>query len=91
MTTMYYLCAKNDINGNPRRVFVLIDEDGEQLAAWDESYKGCDAVPGDFRDMAWSSKMNNRKDITVKEYMAALKKGPSPQYAYEVRGYSYLR
>lgn len=31
-----HFCAANDVNGNPQRCYVLVDEDGRNLAAWDE-------------------------------------------------------
>ncbi len=34
------LCAKHDTNGNPRRVFVLLDSDGAIVRAIDEGYGG---------------------------------------------------
>ena len=42
------LCAKNDVNGNPRRVFVLLDSDGCIVRAIDEGYAGVGALDGIF-------------------------------------------
>ena len=42
------LCAKNDNNGNPRRVFVFIDSDGSVINAIDEGYAGRGAVDDDL-------------------------------------------
>ena len=39
------LAAPNDTNGNPRRCFVLFNENGVGVEAWDEGYSGCDALP----------------------------------------------
>lgn len=33
-------CAKNDVNGNPRRVYVIRDESGSVVATADEGYEG---------------------------------------------------
>lgn len=39
--TMYqHLRASNDKNGNPRRIFVLLDEKGNVVTAIDEGYGG---------------------------------------------------
>lgn len=37
-------CAKNDVNGNPRRVYVIRNEDGDIVATADEGYIGVAAV-----------------------------------------------
>ena len=92
-TAIIQFCAKNDVNGNPRRVYVLMDDqigpDGDyrQLAAWDEGYMGFNAVPGDFRAKAQAA---NRVGCTVKFYKQVLRDLPSPEYAYEVQGYEHL-
>lgn len=39
-----HLCAPNDTNGNPRRVYVLHDRAGSIVAAIDEGYSGHHAV-----------------------------------------------
>ena len=83
-----HFCAINDINGNPQRCYVLVDERGQSLAVWDEGYKGSDSVPGVWRREAYSALRSN---ITVKEYKRLLKTLPSPDYAHEVTGFSHLR
>lgn len=83
-----HLCATNDRNGNPQRLYALIDEEGEMLAAWDEGYYGHQAVPGPWRDAAYQA---CRTSITVKEYKQILRSVPSPDYAHDVPGYSHLR
>ncbi len=40
------LCAKHDSNGNPRRVFVLLDSDGSIVRAIDEGYAGSRVLEG---------------------------------------------
>ena len=75
MTSIQHFCAQNDINGNPRRIYVASFE-GEQVAAWDEGYLGSDAVPGSLRRMAYESE---RIGCTVKQYNQ-LKKLPSPDF-----------
>jgi hypothetical protein len=63
---MYFqhLCAANDYNGNPRRLYVLVD-DNQRVAAWDEGYSGHHAVPNVWRDAAYNAE---RTDITTKLY-----------------------
>jgi len=43
------LSAKNDVNGNPRRVYVVYWHDGEVYHIYDEGYQGYTAVPADVR------------------------------------------
>ena len=88
MTEILHLCAKNDLNGNPRRLYVMSNEEGKYIAAWDEGYKGSDAVPGEFRKDAY---LSQRFDVTVTEYNKLLRTLPHPDFAYEVEGYSHLR
>ena len=42
---MYQTVRKNDRNGNPRRVYVLLGDDGGIVNAFDEGYAGVDAIP----------------------------------------------
>lgn len=44
-----HLCAPNDTNGNPRRVFVTIDDDGLITGRYDEGYLGSSAVPQPYQ------------------------------------------
>lgn len=48
MTPCYYqhLTADNDTNGNPRRLYLVIDHDGAMVAAIDEGYLGKGAIAG---------------------------------------------
>jgi len=88
MTDILHFCAKNDTFGNPRRLYVMSDEDGSFIAAWDEGYKGHHAVPGAFRDKAY---LSQRFDISINLYNKLRRELPSPEYAYQVQGYSHLR
>ena len=38
------LRAKNDSNGNPRRVYVMLDSDGSIVGAAEEGYEGHGAI-----------------------------------------------
>ena len=93
-TAIIHFCAKNDVNGNPRRVYVLMDDqigpDGDyrKLAAWDEGYLGYNAVPGDFRAKARAA---NRVECPVKFYKQVLRDLPAPKHAHEVPGCEHLR
>jgi hypothetical protein len=87
MAEIIHYCAENDINGNPQRVYVMID-DGEQIAQWDEGYYGFHAVPGPWRDDAYRAE---RIKISVKEYKRILRQIPTYQWAHDVPGYSHLR
>jgi hypothetical protein len=87
MATIFHYCASNDVNGNPQRLYALIDDNEDILAVWDESYMGHDAVPGIFRDAAYDS---IRKDISVRKYKKMLRDYPSPDYAHKIKGYEHL-
>lgn len=66
--------AKNDVNGNPRRVYVLY-RDGVAVASWDEGYAGYGAVPSQYRDMA---KQADTVDVAVRTYRDYLKIPSAP-------------
>lgn len=61
------LRAKNDRNGNPRRVFVAI-EDGDVKGVFDEGYSGSAAVPESFGKWRGIT-----IDVTPSEYRRVLK------------------
>lgn len=86
-TCIKHMCATNDENGNPRRVYALIDEEGYYLAAWNEGYSGHLAVPGVWRDKAYNA---IRERISVREYNRIMREVPSPKWAHEVKGYEHL-
>lgn len=49
-----HLCAPNDRNGNPRRAFVVLFDDGVH-AYFDEGYAGAAALPADYRPcVSWT-------------------------------------
>ena len=83
-----HMCAENDSNGNPRRVYAMIDEEGYYVAAWNEGYNGHHAVPGEWRRAAYHAE---RARISAREYYRIRAEVPSPDYAYDVPGYSHLR
>lgn len=87
MAKIEHYCASNDVNGNPQRVFVLVNPDGDQVAAWDEGYLGSDAVPGIWRRAADNA---DRINVSIRDYRRLLKILPSPAWASEVPGYAHL-
>ena len=82
-----HLCTHNDRNGNPRRLYVLIN-DNRRVAVWDEGYLGHHAVPGIFRDAAYNAERINIKPGLYYELRREL---PSPDHAHDVPGYAHLR
>lgn len=75
MSQILHYCASNDYNGNPQRCYVLVDNDGNNLAAWDEGYLGEHAVPEQWRKQAYDS---TRKNCSVRLYRKLRKSLPSP-------------
>jgi len=47
--SLVLLAAPNDNNGNPRRCYVLFNENGVAVGAWEEGYAGCHALPEHLR------------------------------------------
>lgn len=39
----------NDVNGNPRRAWVRLDDDGRPAEWFEEGYSGSHAVPAEYR------------------------------------------
>ena len=70
-----HLCASNDSNGNPRRLFAAMGPLGGVLAVWDEGYEGHHAVPPALRDAAYEAL---REPISASTYNWFLKTVPSP-------------
>lgn len=62
--------TKNDINGNPRRVYVAFCGTAV-LGAWDEGYSGVYAVPDAFRYLAYDCPT---VDVPVTEYRRLLQR-----------------
>lgn len=70
-----HLCASNDTNGNPRRLFIAVGPLGGILAVWDEGYQGHHAVPPVLRNAAASAV---REPISVSSYEWLQQVCPSP-------------
>ena len=88
MANILHACAPNDVNGNPQRLYLLTDEQGQILASWDEGYHGHHAVPGPWRRDAYEAQ---RTEISASSYTWLLENTPHPDYAHRVRGYEHLR
>ena len=69
-----HCCANNDVNGNPRRVFVLVNDNEDNCILWDEGYSGHHAVPPMYRQLACESE---RVTVSARKYMKLLKDYPT--------------
>ena len=69
---LLYFVARNDADGNPRRMWVLYSPAGEILAAYPEGYSGTDAVPESIRAKTSTC---FRVDTTPDEYRRILRAG----------------
>lgn len=58
-------CAKNDGNGNPRRVFVIRNDEGTIIATADEGYYGRRAVTMKLDEIGASREYTDLGDIDV--------------------------
>lgn len=67
---MFYihLAAPNDPNGNPRRVYVVFDQDGDVIDAVDEGYRGRHSVTSKYPGV----KGGARFQTTYQEYRGLL-------------------
>lgn len=86
--SIVHLCAKNDLNGNPRRLYALTDEEGTIIASWDEGYRGYHAVPSFWHGAAYNAE---RQFVSVSRYLRILANTPHPNFAHDVPGYEHLR
>ena len=65
MTSMIYLAAPNDRNGNPRRAWFLLSAYGLPIECFDEGYAGSDAVPDQYKQQRLAAP---RINVSVKEF-----------------------
>jgi len=63
METIIKLNTTNTRNGNPRRLWVLLEK-GIITKAWDEGYSGIGAVPENLRHLYKGTSF----EVTIKEY-----------------------
>ena len=66
------LNAGNDNSGNPRRVWVVSNDRGEPIRAFDEGYAGEHCVPSHLR---WSFDYAQHQKCTVRQYQMLCKLG----------------
>ena len=67
---MIYLCAPNDVNGNPRRAWFLLNDFGCCTEAYEEGYSSGRSVPDKYKDAQLAAP---RINVTVSEYKSWLK------------------
>jgi hypothetical protein len=54
MLTAIKLCAKNDNNGNPRRIFVVLDATGSIVDTIMEGYEGLAALTNKYPEFKYA-------------------------------------
>ena len=59
-----HVCAKNDINGNPQRLYF----DVEKIKPYDEGYLGYHAVPEHLRKEAYEAEYNYKLNVSADFY-----------------------
>lgn len=77
MYTIQHLKAPNCVNGNPQRLYLVVNTDTERTGAFEEGYAGRHALP------EWLWKMaTHLPDILIskKEYRRLLKAYPATEY-----------
>jgi hypothetical protein len=72
ITTVLHKCATNDVNGNPRRVWVGVNQFGHILRVEDEGYAG---RPDWVREASDRGVWDVHIEVTVKDYRETLKAG----------------
>ena len=60
-----FIKSTNDINGNPRRAWIELDENGAKKNVFEEGYTGYKAVPERIREQA---KRCLEIRVSIKEY-----------------------
>lgn len=72
-----HLAAPNTPNGNPNRVYVAIDVVfGDVVGAWDEGYRGTDAIPDSFKGAGfYGTSSPLRISVSSSEAKGFLKEG----------------
>lgn len=67
-----WLCAVNNKNGNPRRLYLETPNNGTpatECRYWEEGYKGHHAITDDIlRDIIARDPETNKIQVTVKQY-----------------------
>ncbi len=68
-----HLATKHDVNGNPRRLYVILDSDGDVVDVIDEGYAGNSQVRKKYPDAV----VGPRIEVPISEYKDWLKYGRS--------------
>jgi len=63
-----YVCAENDVNGNPQRLYYDISKN----KSYDEGYAGFHAVPEHLRKHASEAEFNFKLKVTAEFYQELL-------------------
>lgn len=63
-----HLRAKNDVNGNPQRCYLILDNDGDAVDAVDEGYMGHGALKRHYADI----RVGVTIEVTPAEYKSWL-------------------
>jgi hypothetical protein len=85
--TFLHLCADNDVNGNPRRCFVVTDHQGRHVETLDEGYSGEGELQARYPWASWHALSRlgfdeparftvypQRIDVSPSEYKRALRR-----------------
>tara|TARA_R100000152_G_C6756515_1_gene180287 strand:+ start:872 stop:1078 length:207 start_codon:yes stop_codon:yes gene_type:complete len=65
-----FIKSTNDVNGNPRRAWIELDENGIKKNVFNEGYMGYNAVPKRIREQAKSCIQIR---VSIKEYKELIK------------------
>jgi hypothetical protein len=77
-----HLNAGNDRNGNPRRLFLILNEKATIVRAIDEGYEGTQALVPEFASVPVSQQI----PTTYKEYRYLLKQFSKPRKVATLTG-----
>ena len=64
MKIAVYIGANNDVNGNPRRAFLVMDKNAMVIDVIDEGYNGTSKLMAKYPNI----QVSGRIDVTVEEY-----------------------
>lgn len=92
--TVLHVCANNDVNGNPRRCFVIFDQMGRHVETLDEGYYGEGQLQARYPWTSWHALSRygfpeparyttypTRVDSTPSEYKRMLRREPDERCA----------
>ena len=70
--TLIYLCAPNDVEGNPRRGWFEINDFGRATGYWEEGFAGSDALPARLQNARLSAPRINVKVTELKSWIKSV-------------------